>query len=166
MPAVGRPHRPLSAAGRAVRWHCGAAERRACLRPAARYLHPQERGGNPLCSARMHGAFPEEELVRARGRAAGRRGQMLDHRMCPAAPGWVSRAASSVSTLLKGYPSESGLLVSKKGTKASRGSSDSEVGCDSRSPVPGMGSVPPSPPSPSTSLLTQRKPSSSLVPCS
>lgn len=55
---------------------------------------------------------------------------------------------------LEGYPSESGLLIS---------SSDSEVACDSRSPVPGMGSVPPNPPSPSTSLLTQHKLSFSLL---
>lgn len=98
MPAVGRPPCPLSAAGRAVHGHCRAAERCSCLRPAARYPHPQESGGNPLCSARMHGAFPEEELVRAKRGTAGRQDQMLDHRMCPAAPGWVSRAASSVSS--------------------------------------------------------------------
>lgn len=68
--------------------------------------------------------------------------------------------------VLEGYLSESGLLISNKETKASGGSSDGEVACDSRIPIPGMGSVPPNPPSPSTSLLTQHKLSCSLLHCS
>lgn len=68
--AVGRLHRPLSAAGWAIHRHCWAAERCSCLCPATRSLHPQEKGGNPLGGARMHGAFPAEELARARGRSA------------------------------------------------------------------------------------------------